>query len=110
MNEETFLAVEETSDSTGEPTTSPTEVQDLPTDDWIVTETTSDIVDLPDATIWEGFYGSEYQEVLETTSEPVTVEIIESVGSDICHSVLFSGFLVCGTLVGCALLRKIYGT
>lgn len=109
MNDETLLAPEETTDPTGEPTTPPTEVPDLPTDDWPVIET-EDMGDETDATYWEDLYGSEELEFTESTSEPVTVEVIEAASMDICHSVLFSGFLVCGTLVGCALLRKIYGT
>ena len=50
---------------------------------------------------------AEYQETTAATEELVIVEVIESVGSDISHATLFSGFLVCGTLVGLALLRKI---
>lgn len=62
------------------------------------------------ATIYEDFSGAEYEETTEVTEEVVTVEVLESVGSDIAHASLFSGFLVSGTLVGIFLLRKIYGT
>ena len=58
------------------------------------------------ATIYEDFSGSE----VAATEEVTVIEVIETVGSDISHATLFSGFLVCGTLVGLALLRKIYGT
>lgn len=61
------------------------------------------------ATIYEDLSGSEYEEAVAATEEVVIVEVIESVGSDIAHASLFSGFLVCGTLVGIALFRRIYG-
>lgn len=64
-------------------------------------------------TIYEQLYGSPYEDPTEATEAPeevVLVDVIERIGSDIVHAVLFSGFLVCGTLVGIALLRKIYGT
>ena len=58
------------------------------------------------ATIYEDFSGSE----MAATEEVTVIEVIQTVGSDIAHANLFSGFLVCGTLVGIVLLRKIYGT
>lgn len=63
-----------------------------------------------EATIYEDLSGSEYEETTETTEAVVIVDVIESVGSDIAHANLFSGFLVSGTLVGIFLLRKVYGT
>ena len=57
-------------------------------------------------TIYEDFSGTEDQ----VTEELMIIQTIELVGSDIAHANLFSGFLVCGTLIGLALLRKIYGT
>ena len=62
------------------------------------------------ATVFLDPFGSEYQEETEATEEAVIVDVIETVGSDIAHASLFSGFLVSGTLVGIFLLRKIYGT
>lgn len=62
------------------------------------------------ATVYLDPFGSEYQEETEATQEVVIVDVIETVGSDIAHASLFSGFLVSGTLVGIFLLRKIYGT
>lgn len=53
---------------------------------------------------------SRFEETTEATEEILIVDVIESVGSDIAHASLFSGFLVSGTLVGIFLLRKIYGT
>ena len=54
-----------------------------------------------ETTIYEDFSGST---VLETESI-ITVEVIESIGSDIIHADLFGSFLVCGTLIGLALFR-----
>lgn len=59
-----------------------------------------------EATIYEDFSGSE----VAATEEVTVIEVIETAGNDIAHASLFSGFLVCGTLVGLALLRNIYGT
>lgn len=60
------------------------------------------------ATIYLDLSG--FEETTEATEEVLIVDVIESVGSDIAHASLFSGFLVSGTLVGIFLLRKIYGT
>ncbi len=53
------------------------------------------------------------EDLPESTEETVSLtvqETIELVGSDICHVSLFGSFLICGTLIGLALLRKVYGT
>lgn len=73
-------------------------------------ETEPEQLEVTQATIYEDFSGAEYEETTEVIEEVVTVEVLESVGSDIAHASLFSGFLVSGTLVGIFLLRKIYGT
>ena len=49
-------------------------------------------------------------ETIPMTTEPTYIEVIETVGADIVHSSLFGAFLICGTQVGLALLRKIYGS
>ena len=72
---------------------------------WFQDEQTS-----TEATIYEDLSGSEYEETTEATEAVVIADVIESVGSDIAHASLFSGFLVSGTLVGIFLLRKVYGT
>ena len=47
----------------------------------------------------------------ETNSDTViTLDDLERVGSDMLHADLFGSFLVCGTLIGLALLRNIHGT
>lgn len=47
----------------------------------------------------------------ETVAEVIlTSEEIDSLRSDIVHADLFGSFLICGTLIGLALLRNIHGT
>lgn len=47
----------------------------------------------------------------ETTEEIIiTLDDLHSVGSDLLHADLFGSFLICGTLIGLALLRNIHGT
>lgn len=79
-------------------------------------ETTEDRVVIPytgpdgedstEATIYADLSGSD----IAATEEVTVIEVIETVGSDIAHANLFSGFLVCGTIVGVTLWSKIYGT
>ena len=58
-----------------------------PVDDWTVTE------------------GTDPTEEVET----ISIQVIESVGSDIIHADLFGSFLICGTLIGLAIWRKFNG-
>lgn len=58
-----------------------------------------------EATIYEDLPGAATEE-----AETITVQVIESVGQEIIHADLFGSFLICGTLVGLALMRKIHGT
>lgn len=47
----------------------------------------------------------------ETGADVVYLSLeMERIGSDIVHADLFGSFLICGTLVGLALLRYIRGT
>lgn len=41
--------------------------------------------------------------------ETISIQVIESVGSDIIHADLFGSFLICGTLIGLAIWRKFNG-
>ena len=59
-----------------------------------------------ESTIYEDLSGTATDE----TTGTITVQVIESIGSDIIHANLFGSFLICGTLVGLVLLRKIHGT
>ena len=83
MNDET----ENVSGETGQPASQETETETVPVDDWSVTE------------------GTEPTEEAET----ITIQLIQDIGSDIAHVNLFGSFLICGTLIGLVLLRKVYG-
>jgi len=112
-----------------EPATVATEGTDTTVPDESVPETTAETVaealdEVPDPpvtpdpeeqdvtfdTIYEDFSGTEYEETVAVTEEVPIADVIETVGSDIAHASLFSGFLVSGTLVGIFLLRKVYGS
>lgn len=58
-----------------------------------------------ESTIYEDLSGAPTEE-----AETITVQVIETVGQEIIHADLFGSFLICGTLVGLALMRKIHGT
>ena len=71
----------------GEPAPQESQGETAPADDWAVTE------------------GTDPTEEVET----ISIQVIESVGSDIIHADLFGSFLICGTLIGLALWRKFNG-
>ena len=50
------------------------------------------------------------EEAVQETYSVVTVDDLQSVTADIVHADLFGAFLICGTLIGLALFRRIYGT
>lgn len=50
------------------------------------------------------------QETFSVEAETLTLTDFQSGISDICHCSLFGSFLICGTLIGLALFRRIYGT
>lgn len=106
MNDET----ENLPGETGEPVTQATETTTVPADDWTVTEETNEIPEtMADVPTEEPVL----EDLPESTEETVSLtvqETIQIVGSDIVHVNLFGCFLVCGTLIGLALLRKVYGT
>lgn len=87
MNEETLLPTETATVPVSEPDPTETETATSPVDDWLITE-----------------------ETVALTTEPDYFVVIESVGSDIAHTNLFGSFLICGTLIGIFVLRRIHGT
>lgn len=87
MNDETVLPTEILVDQPSEPAPQETEATVAPTDDWSLTD-----------------------ETVSVTIEPDYVAVMESVGSDIAHVNLFGSFLICGTLIGIFILRRIHGT
>ena len=63
---------------------------------------------LTSGTIYEDLSGFNEE---ETSAEVViSLEDIQTVSLDNIHASLFGDFLVCGTLIGLALLRNIHGT
>lgn len=114
MNEETTLPTETRDSIPSESTslaleeTDPTVVPETVTTEKSLSDWFTDPTEVTEATEGIPFYVPE-----ETVSETVaseTIQVIEEWGSGIVHSTLFSGFLICGTLIGCTLFRKIYGT
>lgn len=114
MNEETTLPSE-----TGDRVSSESSALEVEaTDPALVPETVTteksladwftDPTEVIEATEGISFYAPEAT-VAETVA-PVTVELIEELRSDIVFSNLCSSFLICGTLVGSIIFRKIYGT
>lgn len=133
MNEETVLETTIQTDPPTEPATEPVQTETTPSDPGLVTEPTvvpetvpettaaesapetlseedPEELDGTEATIYEDLIVSENEEYTAATEAVNVVEVIESVGSDIAHANLFGSFLICGTLLGLGLLRKIYGT
>ena len=110
MDDENVLATEEAPDPTAEYTSSPDETEASSPGDGAVTEEEYEIpetmADIPS----EEFILEVGSDSTSETVSVITVEAIQAVGSDIAHANLFGSFLICGTLIGLALLRKVYGT
>ena len=88
MNEETTAPAEIVTDPVAEPVTEPVQTEDSILD--LEVESTGETI------------------VMEL--ETVTLVDFQQGVSDICHVNLFGSFLLCGTLIGLALFRRIYGT
>ena len=96
MNEETTLpSAESTVPETEAPP--PTETEAPEAADGAMTE----------GTIYEDLSGMEYQETVAGTV--ISLDDLQSIANYNAHVDLFGSFLVCGTLVGLALLRDRYG-
>ena len=87
MNEENTVTTEEVSNPGTEPVTSSDETEAAASGDGSVTEVTESVV-----------------------VETITIQELQAIGSDIVHTSLFGSFLICGTLIGLAILRKVHGT
>ena len=83
MNDET----ENVPGETDEPVTQENETEAIETNDGSVTEATE-----------------------AAQVEMITIQEVQAIGSDIVHTSLFGSFLICGTLIGLAILRKVHGT
>lgn len=110
MNEETVLASEETSDPGTEPVTSPDETEASATGDGSVMEETFEISETLADIPTEELVLEDGTEATEETVSVVTAEVVQDAALTVAHADLFGSFLVCGTLIGLALLRKVYGT
>ncbi len=53
---------------------------------------------------------ADVEETVAMTTEPVYLGVIQSAAADVAHTNLFGSFLICGTLIGIAILRGRYGT
>ena len=107
MNEETTLPSVSETEAT---VTLPTEEEVFEIVDGFVTEP-STVPETTQETISYDFPGTTVVETMpETVTQEITIEVIESIALDQIHANLFGSFLVCGTLIGLALLRGIHGT
>ena len=106
MNDET----ENVPGETGEPVTQATEATTVPADDGTVTEETTEISEMVAELPSEELVLEDGTEATEETVSVVTAEVVQDAAIAVAHADLFGSFLVCGTLIGLALLRKVYGT
>lgn len=92
MNEEITVPTEIISDPVAEPVTEPVQTE----------AAASDLqLDLNE---------EDQEETIAVDLQTVTLVDFQQGVSDICHVSLFGSFLLCGTLIGLTLLRRIYGT
>ena len=91
MNEETTAQAEIVTDPVAEPVTEPVQTEAVAPDLLDLTE------EIPEETV-----------AMEL--QTVTLVDFQQGVSDICHVSLFGSFLLCGTLIGLSLLRRIHGT
>lgn len=92
MNEEITVPTEIISDPVAEPVTEPVQTE----------AAASDLqLDLNE---------EDQEETIAVDLQTVTLVDFQQGVSDICHVSLFGSFLLCGTLIGLALFRRIYGT
>ena len=106
MNEET----ENNPGTSGEPAPQESQGETAPADDGAVTEGSNGFSETMDNLPSEEYVLEDGEDSVQETISITVQETILSVGSDIAHMNLFGNFLICGTLIGLALLRKVYGT
>ena len=106
MNVETTVPTQETVPESIEPSSPETTETAPEATDGTVESTAPEETE---ETFWEDLSGAAYEETVAETTEPIYIDVIETTGSYIATSTLFSGFLVCGTLIGLALLRDRHG-
>ena len=92
MNEETTVPTEILSDTVAEPVTEPVQTEAAASD------------------LQLDLNQEAQEETIAVELQTVTLVDFQQGVSDICHVSLFGSFLLCGTLIGLALFRRIYGT
>lgn len=110
MNEESTVPTEEVSDPGTQPATAPDETEAAATGDGSVTEEDNEISETVAELPSEELVLEDGTEATEETVSVVTAEVVQDAAIAVAHADLFGSFLVCGTLIGLALLRKVYGT
>ena len=110
MNEETTVPIEEATDPVAEPVTSQDETEAAASGDGSVTEEENEVSETMDDISSEESVLENPLETTEITLSVESVEVIQAIGLDIIQADLFGSFLLCGTLIGLALWRKVHGT
>ena len=90
--------------------TLPTQEETFEVIDWSVTEPSA-APEPTQETISYDFPGTTVVETTpETVTQEITIEVIQDLTWGQIHAELWGSFLICGTLIGLALLRNIHGT
>lgn len=106
MNEETTLPSVSENETI---VTLPAQEETFEVVDWSITEPSA-ALEPTQETISYDFSGTTVVETMpETVTQEITIEVIQSIALDQMHVSLFGSFLICGTLVGLALLRDRHG-
>ena len=80
------------------------ETENVPgeTDEPVTQEDETEVIETNDGSVTEATEAAQV--------EMITIQEVQAIGSDIVHTSLFGSFLICGTLIGLAILRKVHGT
>ena len=80
------------------------EIENIPgeTDESTSQENETEVIETNDGSVTEATEAAQV--------EMITIQEVQAIGSDIVHTSLFGSFLICGTLIGLAILRKVHGT
>lgn len=80
------------------------EIENIPgeTDEFTSQENETEVIETNDGSVIEATEAAQV--------EMITIQEVQAIGSDIVHTSLFGSFLICGTLIGLAILRKVHGT
>lgn len=80
------------------------EIENIPgeTDESTSQENETEVIETNDGSVTEATESAQV--------EMITIQEVQAIGSDIVHTSLFGSFLICGTLIGLAILRKVHGT